>query len=170
MAGEPHLTRVDGDGVLGLRIAAQGPEYAALEFQTSAQRQLKIAISNDRTRAIIKDAFPKCVASAGARSESVLRKRKPRTRGTCLPREARSSFRSTFSGSRENWTTTRPWLSRVKIGRMRSGWFRGDDARVDLRIVQRMRFLRRDTKSRLEFEGGRNQVAEVGGKAENDRE
>jgi hypothetical protein len=58
----------------------------------------------------------------------------------------------------------------MKIGRMRSGWFRGDDARVDLRIVQRMRFLRHDTKSRLKFEGGRNQAVEVGAKAENDRE
>jgi hypothetical protein len=105
MAGEPHLTRVDGDGVLGLRIAEQGPGYAAFELQTSARRQLKIPISNDRTRTITKDAFPKCVALADARSEGVLRKRKsPYARNLFTKSDAivRSSFRSTFSGSREN--------------------------------------------------------------------
>jgi hypothetical protein len=167
MAGKPHSTWTTGDGIPMPRVGVQGRNMSGSNFQTSAL-QLKIHINDDGTRAITNDVFPKSIVW----NDGAFRKRKPAYVRNLFTRKdavVNSSFTNTFSGFRENWTTATPRLSRVNVGSISNGWF-GDHGRVDLRIVQRMRFLRRDVEGGPGFEARRSQV--VGGrcKDENDTE
>jgi hypothetical protein len=72
---------------------ALGAEHLKFELRAFRRRQLKILISDDRTRAITNNVFLKCIASTNRRSEGAFRNRRSAYMQKLFARKGRSRIR-----------------------------------------------------------------------------